>query len=72
MKNNDYIEVNTKNSREKNVKFNKEVSIINIFKEDNVDNIEIIEKNNLSLEQENRTNNKNNTKEIKIENNKNY
>ena len=28
MKNNDYIEVNTKNSREKNVKFNKEVSII--------------------------------------------
>ncbi len=72
MKNNDYIEVNTKNSREKNVKFNKEVSIINIFKEDNVDNIEIIEKNNLSLDQENRTNSKNTTKDISIDNNKNY
>ena len=68
-KNNNYIEVNTKNSNEnKNVKFNKEVSIINILKEN--DNYEI-ERNSISIynEREDITKDKTNSiNSINIEN----
>ena len=68
-KKNNYIEVNTRNNNEnKNVKFNKEVSIINILKEK--DNYEI-ERNSICIynEKEPITNDKtNNINSINIEN----
>ena len=52
-KNNNYIEVNTKNSNEiKNVKFNKEISIINILKESNENSETQKNSNNISITQE--------------------
>ena len=67
-KNNNYIEVNTKNSNEnKIVKFNKEISIINILKESNDSNDTQNNNNNNSIKEE-RDNTKDNSNNINIEN----
>ena len=66
-KNNNYIEVNTKNSNDnKTVKFNKEISIINILKESN-DSNDTQNNNNNSIKEE-RDNTKDTTNNINIEN----
>ena len=66
-KNNNYIEVNTKNSNDnKTVKFNKEISIINILKESN-DSNDTQNNNNNSIKEE-RDNTKDNSNNINIEN----
>ena len=63
-KNNNYIEVNTKNSNDnKTVKFNKEISIINILKESN-DSYDTQNNNNNNSIKEERDNTKDNTKDI--------
>ena len=67
-KNNNYIEVNTKNSNDnKTVKFNKEISIINILKESNDSNDTQNNNNNNSIKEE-RDNTKDNSNNINIEN----
>ena len=66
-KNNNYIEVNTKNSNDnKTVKFNKEISIINILKESN-DSNDTQNNNNNSIKEE-RDNTKDTSNNINIEN----
>ena len=66
-KNNNYIEVNTKNSNDnKTVKFNKEISIINILKESN-DSNDTQNNNNNSIKEE-RDNTKDISNNINIEN----
>ena len=67
-KNNNYIEVNTKNSNDnKTVKFNKEISIINILKESNDSNDTQNNNNNNSIKEE-RDNTKDTSNNINIEN----
>ena len=68
-KNNNYIEVNTKNSNDnKTVKFNKEISIINILKESNDSNDTQNNNNNNNSIKEERDNTKDISNNINIEN----
>ena len=68
-KNNNYIEVNTKNSNDnKTVKFNKEISIINILKESNDSNDTQNNNNNNNSTKEERDNTKDISNNINIEN----
>ena len=68
-KNNNYIEVNTKNSNDnKTVKFNKEISIINILKESNDSNDTQNNNNNNNSIKEERDNTKDTSNNINIEN----